>query len=178
MPQKKNPDAAELIRGKSGRVFGNLVSLLTLMKGLPLAYNKDLQEDKEPLFDSADTIKVCLKIFNDMMKSTKFKSLTNEELEADGFLTATDMADYLVLKGVPFREAHEITGKTVAYCLDEEKTLGNLTLAELRKISKRFEEDVSEHIALANSVDRKNIHGGTAKNQVKAQISRLTKKLR
>jgi len=178
MPQKKNPDAAELIRGKSGRVFGNLVSLLTLMKGLPLAYNKDLQEDKEPLFDSADTVKVCLKIFNDMMKSTKFKLLSNEELEANGFLTATDMADYLVLKGVPFREAHEITGKTVAYCLDEGKTLGNLTLVELRKISKRFEEDVSEHIALANSVDRKNIHGGTAKNQVKAQISRLTKKLK
>lgn len=178
MPQKKNPDAAELIRGKSGRVFGNLVSLLTLMKGLPLAYNKDLQEDKEPLFDSADTIKVCLKIFADMMKSAKFTSLSDEELEASGFLTATDMADYLVLKGVPFREAHEITGKTVAYCLDEKKTLGNLSLSELRKISKRFEKDVTGHIALKNSVDRKNVHGGTAKKQVKAQISRLTKKLK
>ncbi|MBT5027848.1 MAG: argininosuccinate lyase [Nitrospinaceae bacterium] len=178
MPQKKNPDAAELIRGKSGRVFGNLVSLLTLMKGLPMAYNKDLQEDKEPLFDSADTIKVCLQIFTDMMKSTKFKTLTSEDLENSGFLTATDMADYLVLKGVPFREAHEITGKTVAYCLDEGKTLSKLTLAELRKISRRFEEDVAEHIALENSVDRKNIHGGTAKKQVKAQIARLTKKLK
>jgi argininosuccinate lyase len=177
MPQKKNPDAAELIRGKSGRVFGNLVSLLTLMKGLPLAYNKDLQEDKEPLFDSADTVKVCLKIFTGMMKSAKFKSLSVEELSASGFLTATDMADYLVLKGVPFREAHEITGKTVAYCLDSGKTLDNLSLKELRKISRRFEEDVSEHIALKNSVDRKNVHGGTAKKQVKAQISRLTKKL-
>ena len=143
-----------------------------------MAYNKDLQEDKEPLFDSADTIKVCLQIFTDMMKSTKFKTLTSEDLENSGFLTATDMADYLVLKGVPFREAHEITGKTVAYCLDEGKTLSKLTLAELRKISRRFEEDVAEHIALENSVDRKNIHGGTAKKQVKAQIARLTKKLK
>ena len=178
MPQKKNPDAAELIRGKSGRVFGNLVSLLTLMKGLPLAYNKDLQEDKEPLFDSADTIKISLKIFADMMKSAKFRVLIDEELEANGFLTATDMADYLVLKGVPFREAHEITGKTVAYCLDEKKTLSELSLVELRKISKRFEKDVTEHIALKNSVDRKNVYGGTAKKQVKAQIIRLTKILK
>ena len=177
MPQKKNPDAAELIRGKSGRVFGNLISLLTLMKGLPLAYNKDLQEDKEPLFDSVDTVQVCLKIFADMMKSAKFKSLSEKELEANGFLTATDMADYLVLKDVPFREAHEITGKTVAYCLDKGKTLNGLSLKELRKISRRFEEDVSEHIALKNSVDRKNNYGGTAKKQVQAQISRLTKKL-
>ena len=177
MPQKKNPDAAELIRGKSGRVFGNLVSLLTLMKGLPLAYNKDLQEDKEPLFDSADTVKTCLKIFTGMMQSAKFKSLSIEELSTSGFLTATDMADYLVLKGVPFREAHEVTGKIVAYCLDNGKTLDKLSLKELRKISKRFDEDVSEHIALKNSVDRKNIYGGTAKKQVKAQISRLTKKL-
>ena len=178
MPQKKNPDAAELIRGKSGRVFGNLVSLLTLMKGLPLAYNKDLQEDKEPLFDSADTVKTCLKIFTGMMQSVKFKSLSIEELSTSGFLTATDMADYLVLKGVPFREAHEVTGKIVAYCLDNGKTLDKLSLKELRKISKRFDEDVSEHIALKNSVDRKNIYGGTAKKQVKAQISRLTKKLK
>ena len=178
MPQKKNPDAAELIRGKSGRVFGNLVSLLTLMKGLPLAYNKDLQEDKEPLFDSADTIKISLKIFADMMKSAKFRVLIDEELEANGFLTATDMADYLVLKGVPFREAHEITGKTVAYCLDEKKTLSELSLVELRKISNRFEKDVTEHIALKNSVDRKNVYGGTAKKQVKAQITRLTEILK
>ena len=178
MPQKKNPDAAELIRGKSGRVFGNLVALLTLMKGLPLAYNKDMQEDKEPLFDSADTIKTCLKIFTAMIKSSKFKLLSYEELEASGFLTATDMADYLVLKGVPFRDAHEITGKTVAYCLDQKITLGNLSLVELRKISKRFENDVTEHIALKNSVDRKNIYGGTAKKQVMAQILRLMKKLK
>lgn len=178
MPQKKNPDAAELIRGKSGRVFGNLVSLLTLMKGLPLAYNKDLQEDKEPLFDTAETVKVCLRIFTDMMKSAKFIPLAKKELEASGFLTATDLADYLVLKGVPFRDAHEITGKTVAFCLEKEKNLTYLSLPELRKISKRFDKDVFEHIALNNSVDRKNVYGGTAKKQVRAQITRLTKKLK
>ena len=178
MPQKKNPDAAELIRGKSGRVFGNLVSLLTLMKGLPLAYNKDLQEDKEPLFDTAETVKVCLTIFTDMMKSAKFIPIAQKELEASGFLTATDLADYLVLKGVPFREAHELTGKTVAFCLEKDKTLTDLSLAQLRKISKRFDEEVFDHIALQNSVDRKNIYGGTAKNQVLAQITRLTKKLK
>ena len=178
MPQKKNPDAAELIRGKSGRVFGNLVSLLTLMKGLPLAYNKDLQEDKEPLFDTAETVKVCLTIFTDMMKSAKFIPIAQKELEASGFLTATDLADYLVLKGVPFREAHELTGKTVAFCLEKEKTLTDLSLAQLRKISKRFDEEVFDHIALQNSVDRKNIYGGTAKNQVRAQITRLNKKLK
>ena len=178
MPQKKNPDAAELIRGKSGRVFGNLVSLLTLMKGLPLAYNKDLQEDKEPLFDTAETVKVCLRIFTDMMKSAKFIPIAKKELEASGFLTATDLADYLVLKGVPFRDAHEITGKTVAFCLEKEKTLTDLSLPELRKISKRFDKDVFEHIALNNSVDRKNVYGGTAKKQVRAQITRLTKKFK
>ena len=178
MPQKKNPDAAELIRGKSGRVFGNLVSLLTLMKGLPLAYNKDLQEDKEPLFDTAETVKVCLTIFTDMMKSAKFIPIAQKELEASGFLTATDLADYLVLKGVPFREAHELTGKTVAFCLEKNKTLTDLSLAQLRTISKRFDEEVFDHIALQNSVTRKNIYGGTAKNQVRTQITRLTKKLK
>ena len=178
MPQKKNPDAAELIRGKSGRVFGNLVSLLTLMKGLPLAYNKDLQEDKEPLFDTAETVKVCLTIFTDMMKSAKFIPIAQKELEASGFLTATDLADYLVLKGVPFREAHKLTGKIVAFCLEKKKALTDLSLAQLRKISKRFDEEVFDHIALQNSVDRKTIYGGTAKNQVRAQITRLTKKLK
>ena len=178
MPQKKNPDAAELIRGKSGRVFGNLVSLLTLMKGLPLAYNKDLQEDKEPLFDTAETVKGCLRIFTDMMKTAKFIPIAQKELEASGFLTATDLADYLVLKGVPFREAHELTGKTVAFCLEKDKTLTDLSLGQLRTISKRFDEEVFDHIALQKSVDRKNTYGGTAKNQVRAQITRLTKKLK
>jgi len=178
MPQKKNPDAAELIRGKSGRVFGNLVSLLTLMKGLPLAYNKDLQEDKEPLFDTSETVKICLQIFTDMIKTAKFIPIPQKELEASGFLTATDLADYLVLKGIPFREAHEITGKIVAFCLENKKTLADLSLTELRKISKRIDQEVFNHIAIKNSMDRKNIYGGTAKKQVSAQILRLTKKLK
>jgi len=178
MPQKKNPDAAELIRGKSGRVFGNLLSLLTLMKGLPLAYNKDLQEDKEPLFDTSETVKVCLRIFTDMIKTAKFIPIQQKELESSGFLTATDLADYLVLKGVPFRDAHEITGKTVAYCIENKKILTDLSLPELRKISKRFDKEVFDHIAIKNSMDRKNIYGGTSKKQVLGQILRLTKKLK
>ena len=178
MPQKKNPDAAELIRGKSGRVSGNLVSLLTMMKGMPLAYNKDMQEDKEPLFDTSETVKACLRIFTDMIKTAMFLPIPQKELEASGFLTATDLADYLVLKGVPFREAHEITGETVAYCLENKKTLADLSLAKLRKISKRIDKEVFNHIAIKNSMDRKNIYGGTAKKQVRAQILRLTKKLK
>ena len=178
MPQKKNPDAAELIRGKSGRVFGNLVSLLTMMKGMPLAYNKDMQEDKEPLFDTSETVKACLRIFADMIKTALFIPIPQKELEASGFLTATDLADYLVLTGLPFREAHEITGKTVAYCLENKKTLADLSLAELRKISKRIDKEVFNHIAIKNSMDRKNIYGGTAKKQVRAQILRLIKKLK
>jgi argininosuccinate lyase len=177
MPQKKNPDAAELIRGKSGRVYGNLVSLLTLMKSLPLAYNKDLQEDKEPIFDTVDTAKMSLSIFNGMIKSARFKKLPLHRVDISGFLTATDMADYLAEKGVPFRAAHEITGQTVAHCIGSGKNLQNITLKELKNISAHFEKDVFEHIKLENSVQKKNVYGGTAKKQVVAQIARLDKKL-
>ncbi|HAX45432.1 MAG TPA: argininosuccinate lyase, partial [Nitrospina sp.] len=148
MPQKKNPDAAELIRGKSGRVYGNLVSMLTLMKSLPLAYNKDLQEDKEPVFDTVDTVKVSLAIFEGMMKSAHFKKIPLDRVDISGFLTATDMADYLASKGVPFRQAHEITGQTVAYCIASGKTLQDITLKELKKISPKFNADVFDHITL------------------------------
>ena len=178
MPQKKNPDAAELIRGKSGRVYGNLVSLLTLMKSLPLAYNKDLQEDKEPIFDTVDTSKMSLSIFNGMIKSARFKKIPLHRLDISGFLTATDMADYLAEKGVPFRIAHEITGKTVAHCIESGGNLQNITLKELKNISAHFEKDVFEHIKLENSVQKKNVYGGTAKKQVVAQIARIDKKLR
>ena len=178
MPQKKNPDAAELIRGKSGRVYGNLVSLLTLMKSLPLAYNKDLQEDKEPLFDTVDTVKLSLAVFNGMMKTARFKKLPPSRLDISGFITATDMADYLAVQGVPFREAHEITGRTVAYCIQKGKGLQDITFKELKNISSRFDTDVFDHITLENSVQRKNVHGGTAKKQVLAQIRRLEKKLK
>ena len=148
MPQKKNPDAAELIRGKSGRVYGNLVSMLTLMKSLPLAYNKDLQEDKEPVFDTVDTVKVSLAVFEGMMKTAEFKKIPMDRVDISGFLTATDMADYLAAKGVPFRLAHEITGQTVAYCIASGKTLQDVTLKELKKISPRFNADVFDHITL------------------------------
>ena len=177
MPQKKNPDAAELIRGKSGRVYGNLVSLLTLMKSLPLAYNKDLQEDKEPIFDTVDTAKMSLSIFNGMIKSACFKKIPSHRVDISGFLTATDMADYLAKKGVPFRSAHEITGKTVAYCIKNGKNLQNITFQELKNISPRFDKDVFEHIKLTSSVQKKNTYGGTAKKQVEFQITRLAKKL-
>ncbi len=178
MPQKKNPDAAELIRGKSGRVYGNLVSMLTLMKSLPLAYNKDLQEDKEPVFDTVDTVKVSLAVFEGMMKTAEFKKIPMDRVDISGFLTATDMADYLAAKGVPFRLAHEITGQTVAYCIASEKTLQDVTLKELKKISPRFNADVFDHITLESSVQKKDVYGGTAKKQVLAQIARLDKKLK
>ncbi|MFQ5451773.1 MAG: argininosuccinate lyase, partial [Nitrospinaceae bacterium] len=177
MPQKKNPDAAELIRGKTGRVYGSLTALLTMMKSLPLAYNRDLQEDKEPLFDTVDTVKMCLAVFNGMLESARFKKIPVEKLRSGGFLTATDMADYLATKGIPFREAHEITGKTVAHCLERGISLEDLTLAELRKISRRFDEKIFEHITLENSVGRKESYGGTAKKRVLEQIARLRKKL-
>jgi argininosuccinate lyase len=178
MPQKKNPDAAELIRGKSGRVTGNLVSLITMMKGLPLAYNKDLQEDKEPVFDTVTTLHMSLTVFDGMIKSARFKKLSLDALRSGGFLTATDLADYLALKGVPFRDAHEITGKTVAYCLEKEKNLEQLSFVELKKISRRFEEDVFEFISLENSVRRKNVYGGTANRRVLEQIKRLERILK
>ena len=178
MPQKKNPDAAELIRGKSGRVYGNLLSLLTLMKSLPLAYNKDLQEDKEPIFDTVDTVKMSLTIFDGMIRSARFKKIPLHRVDISGFLTATDIADYLAKKGIPFRLAHEITGQTVAYCLEAKKTLHNITLKELKNISSHFSKDVFDQITLDNSVQSKNVYGGTAKKQVLVQIARLGKKLK
>ena len=177
MPQKKNPDPAELIRGKSGRVYGSLVSLLTMMKSLPLAYNRDLQEDKEPLFDTVNTVKLCLAVFDGMMGTAKFKPIPLEKLQSRGFLTATDIADYLVLKGIPFREAHEITGKTVNYCLKNDKNLEQVSLAEFQKLSPRFKKDVLDHVSIEGSVQRKASYGGTAKKRVLGQIARLKKKL-
>jgi len=175
MPQKKNPDAAELVRGKTGRVYGHLISLLTLLKGQPLAYNKDMQEDKEPLFDTVDTVKTVLEVFESMMKTAHFKPVPNEVLEASGFLTATDIADYLVLKGVPFRDAHEVTGKAVGYCIKHGKGLHQLTLDEFKQFSPKIQKDIFDHISIEGSVDRKNVHGGTARRQVKEQLKRLRK---
>jgi len=178
MPQKKNPDPAELVRGKTGRVYGNLVSLLTMMKALPLAYNRDLQEDKEPLFDTVDTVKMCLAVFTGMLGTATFLRLPLDRLSEQGFLTATDMADYLVEKGLPFREAHEVTGKAVALCLKQKKRLEDATLEELRAISPRFGEDIFARLSLEQSVDRKNVAGGTSRKQIRAQLKRLKRVLK
>ena len=148
------------------------------MKSLPLAYNKDLQEDKEPIFDTVDTVKMSLAVFTGMMKSARFKSIPLERVDILGFLTATDMADYLAGKGVPFRLAHEITGQTVAYCIEHKKTLRDITLNELKRISQEFNADVFDHITLENSVKRKNVYCWTAKKQVLVQINRIDNKLK
>ncbi|WP_370298161.1 argininosuccinate lyase [Pontibacterium sp.] len=177
MPQKKNPDVPELVRGKSGRVYGHLMSLLTLMKSQPLAYNKDNQEDKEPLFDAIDTVKGCLRAFADMVPALESKKENMREAALRGFSTATDLADYLVRKGVPFRDAHEIVGKSVAYGIEEGKDLGEMTLDELAQFSDVITTDVFDVLTLEGSVAARNHIGGTAPDQVRAAVVRGEKKL-
>ncbi|PCJ93700.1 MAG: argininosuccinate lyase [Porticoccaceae bacterium] len=171
MPQKKNPDVPELVRGKTGRVNGHLIALLTLMKSQPLAYNKDNQEDKEPLFDTVDTVKDCLRAFADMIPALQSKPENMNEAALRGFSTATDLADYLVRKGIPFRDSHEIVGKSVAYGLAENKDLSEMTLAELQVFSEIIEDDVFDVLTLEGSVAARNHIGGTAPNQVRAAIT-------
>ncbi len=171
MPQKKNPDIAELVRGKSGRVFGDLMALLTVMKGIPLAYNKDMQEDKEAIFDAVDTIKMCLPVFTDMLATLSLKKDNMRKGAAGGFTNATDYADYLVKKGVPFREAHGISGKTVFYCISKDKALEDLTLEEFQEFSPLIEEDVYDAISLETCVNERKIYGGPAKEAVEKAIS-------
>jgi len=172
MPQKKNPDVPELVRGKSARIFGHLVSLLTLMKSQPLAYNKDNQEDKEPLFDSVDNLKGCLKVFTEMLPTLRCKPRNMRRAAAQGFATATDLADYLVRKGLAFRDAHEAVGKTVAHCVEHGKDLADLTLAELRGFAAEIDEDVFPVLTLEGSVAARNHIGGTAPEQVRQAIQR------
>lgn len=155
MPQKKNPDIAELVRGKTGRVYGALISILTTMKGIPLAYNKDMQEDKELTFDAIDTVKGCLALFEGMMRTMKFNKPVMEKSAMMGFTNATDAADYLVVKGVPFRDAHSIIGRLVLYCIDKNCSIDDLTIEELRSISPVFEEDVYEAISLKTCVEKR-----------------------
>ncbi len=171
MPQKKNPDVPELVRGKTGRVNGHLISLLTLMKSQPLAYNKDNQEDKEPLFDAVDTVKDCLRAFADMIPAIESKKDSMLEAAKRGFSTATDLADYLVVKGVPFRDAHEIVGKSVAYGIETDKDLSDMSLEELQKFSDVIVDDVFNVLTLEGSVAARNHIGGTAPNQVRAAAS-------
>tara|TARA_R110000772_G_scaffold171612_1_gene283489 strand:- start:2029 stop:3423 length:1395 start_codon:yes stop_codon:yes gene_type:complete len=172
MPQKKNPDVPELIRGKSGRVFGHLVSLLTLMKSQPLAYNKDNQEDKEPLFDTLDTLRDSLKAYADMVPAIKSKKDVMRNAAQQGFATATDLADYLVKKGIPFRDAHEVVGKAVAYCVENSVGLSDLSLDTLKQFSGLIEKDVSKALTLEGSVSARDHLGGTAPAQVRAAIAR------
>ena len=171
MPQKKNPDIAELVRGKTGRVYGDLMALLTVMKGLPLAYNKDMQEDKEAIFDGLDTVKMCLPVFTDMLKTLTVRKENMRKGAAGGFTNATDYADYLVKKGVPFREAHGISGKTVFYCIAKDKALEDLTLEEFKSFSPLIENDVYNAISLETCVNGRTVYGGPAKEAVEKAIS-------
>lgn len=170
MPQKKNPDVPELVRGKTGRVNGNLIALLTLMKGQPLAYNKDNQEDKEPLFDTVDTLAGSLRAFADMVPHIGVNAEAMRKAASRGFATATDLADYLVRRGVPFRDAHEVVGRAVRLGVDTGRDLGAMTLEELRDFSGKIDADVFEVLGLDGSVAARNVHGGTAPAQVRARI--------
>ncbi|MBI5699966.1 argininosuccinate lyase [Candidatus Saganbacteria bacterium] len=172
MPQKKNPDVAELVRGKSGRVFGHLVSLLTLMKGLPLTYNRDLQEDKEQLFGSIDTVKSSLSIFSEMIKTIKFNQEVMGKAVKKGYLTATDVVYYLVVQGVPFREAHEIVGKIVNYCEESNMELDYISLNQLKQFSSKFSYDVQRILSAKASVEAKDTIGGTSPKRVKEALKR------
>jgi argininosuccinate lyase len=171
MPQKKNPDVPELVRGKTGRINGNLISLLTLMKSQPLAYNKDNQEDKEPLFDTVDTVLGCLRAFADMVPAIICKHDNMYKAAKQGFSTATDLADYLVRKNMPFRDAHEVVGKAVAMGVKEGKDLSELTLEELQQFSDKIETDVFDVLTLEGSVSSRNHIGGTAPEQVRKAIA-------
>lgn len=172
MPQKKNPDVPELIRGKTGRVYGHLMGILTVMKGLPLCYNKDMQEDKEAVFDSTDTVKICLKTFIPMIETMKVKNKKMKQACSLGFLNATDAADYLVKRGIPFRTAHEIIGKLVLYCINNGKTLDNLSIDEYKNISEIFSNDIYEAIDIKNCVNNRKTEGGPSAEMVKSQIEK------
>ena len=177
MPQKKNPDVTELIRGKTGRVYGDLNTLLVMMKGLPLAYNKDMQEDKEAIFDAIDTVKLCLKTFDPMLATMRVIPENMRNAAAKGFINATDCADYLVKKGMPFRDAYKITGTLVHTCIEKGCTLETLPLEEYRKLTDNFDEDVYDAISLDTCVRERKSFGGPAPESVKKQIELTRKKL-
>jgi argininosuccinate lyase len=170
MPQKKNPDVPELVRGKTGRVTGNLISLLTIMKGQPLAYNKDNQEDKEPLFDSVETIYSCLRVFADMVPTIKTNKENMYQSALKGYTTATDLADYLVKKGLAFRDAHDVVGKAVSYGIKDGKDLSEFSIGELKKFNSLIEEDIFDVISLEGSINSRNHLGGTSPNQISIAI--------
>ena len=173
MPQKKNPDIAELIRGKTGRVYGNLVQILVTMKGLPLAYNKDMQEDKEGIFDSIDTVKICISTIIPMIDTFKVIKENMRKAANKGFINATDCADYLTKKQIPFRKAYKIVGNLVAYCIEKNKTLEDLTLDEYKNIDKTFEKDIYDAIKLENCIKNRNLIGGPSNKTVEQRIEEV-----
>ncbi|MBR1583875.1 MAG: argininosuccinate lyase [Spirochaetales bacterium] len=173
MPQKKNPDMAELCRGKTGRVYGDLMALLTTLKGLPLAYNKDMQEDKESVFDACDTVKICLQVFAPMIRSMKVNAGNMAESAKKGFMNATDLADYLVLKGMAFRDAYKVSGTIVAYCIQSGHILEDLSIDDYKKFSPLIDKDVYQAIDLGNCVQKRSSEGGTSIESVKKQIAHL-----
>jgi argininosuccinate lyase len=173
MPQKKNPDVAELIRGKTGRVYGDLIALLTIMKGLPMTYNRDIQEDKEPLFDAVDTTKNSLQILSEMVRHLRFNRTTMRTHSSKGFSMATDMAEYLVMKGLPFREAHRIVGTVVSCCIEKDKDLSDLTLKELRSYYRGFEKDIFLRLSVEHGINARDHIGGTAQKTVLKRIHNM-----
>jgi argininosuccinate lyase len=172
MPQKKNPDVLELIRGKTGRVYGNLMSLLTVMKGLPLTYNKDMQEDKEALFDTVDTIEQCLTVITMLLSKVSFNGDSMEKATQDGYIMATDLADYLVNKGITFRSAHDIVGKIVLYAIDRKKHLEELSLDEYKDFSMKITKDVFKWLDPASAIKRRNLIGGTGSEAVRNTLDK------
>ena len=173
MPQKKNPDIAELIRGKTGRVYGDLITLLTMMKGIPLAYNKDMQEDKEAIFDSIDTVKICIETLIPMLKTMKVLKQNMKNAASKGFINATDCADYLVKTGIPFRKAYKIVGQIVSYCIDNNTTLEDLQMEQYKKFDNNFESDIYDAISLEKCVTNRNTVGGPSPSQVKSRIEQV-----
>lgn len=173
MPQKKNPDISELIRGKTGRVYGDLITLLTMMKGIPLAYNKDMQEDKEAIFDSIDTVKICIETLIPMLKTMKVLKQNMKNAASKGFINATDCADYLVKKGIPFRKAYKIVGQIVSYCIDNNTTLEDLQMEQYKKFDNNFESDIYDAISLEKCVTNRNTVGGPSPSQVKSRIEQV-----
>jgi argininosuccinate lyase len=178
MPQKKNPDAAELVRGKTGRVFGDLMGLLTVMKGLPLAYNKDLQEDKEALFDAGDTLKKCLRVMAGVVQTLIFDPARMGKAADDDFITATDLADYLAVKGMPFSTAHTVVGNIVKICVRKNKKLTDLSVEDYKDFSPLFERDILDVIRVKRSVERRNSSGGTSPDQLKIQIAAARQRIK
>ncbi len=171
MPQKKNPDMAELVRGKTGRVYGDLISLLTTLKGLPLAYNKDMQEDKESVFDACDTVIMCLKVFTGMIETLRANTANMKRAAQKGFINATDLADYLVKKGLPFRSAYKISGMLVAMCIEKNTVLEELPIETYKEYCELFETDVYTEIDLMTCIEKRISEGGTSVNSVVAQIN-------